>query len=151
MTKKSSNTIFVPYVPNPLDSTHVFTKDENTDELIRNILGNSNSQEAIFEMWYDFFNMHLPFPFNAFAECPIKIKNGNTITSCQLPLTFVELAPLNRCSLDNMILVARKEQDDYGRYVFLQDIRRVENNASVEQILFPFLYWKYFKGKRARK
>lgn len=151
MAKKSSNSYFVPYVPNPLDSTHVFTKDENTDELIRNILGNSNSQEAIFEMWYDYFNMHLPFPFNAFIECPIKIKNGNTITSCQLPMTVMELAPLNRCSSDNMVLVARKERDDYGRYFFLQDIRRVENNELVEKILFPYLYWKYFQGERTRK
>lgn len=78
MTKKSSNTIFVPYTLNLLNSSHVFTKDENTDGFINGILGNSVNRELICEKWYDYFEIYLPFPFNAFVKCPIKIKNGNT-------------------------------------------------------------------------
>lgn len=148
MSKKSPTSEFIPYVPNPLDANYIFTKDDDTDMLIHGILGNADSPQSVCEMWYDYFEMHLPFPFKAFVVCPLKIKNGNTITSCRLPLTIVELAPLNRCSYTNMVFVGTKERDDFGRYFFLQDIRRVVENEPVDQILFPYLYWKYFEGKR---
>jgi len=57
----------------------------------------------------------------------------------------VSLAPIERCPSPYLLFVARVDESDAGRYIFVDDIRKFVDNKDAEQIFIPYIYWLYFE------
>lgn len=139
---------FIPYTPYPFDARHRFEKDESMDELVSQILGNHKEGALALLSWYEYFENHVLFPIDVMVECPIQKRANNSISITSKKMTLVSVAPIERCPMPFILCVARIGEDDAGRFVFVDHIRKFLDNKDAERVFLPYIYWLYFEKNK---
>jgi hypothetical protein len=145
------NSIFIPHTPDPFDAWHKFTKDDAMDDIVSLILGDDSEGPSVLLNWSQYFENHLKLPIEAMVECPIKGLSNNAVSTTNLKMTIVSLAPIEKCPIPFLVFIAKLDKNDAGRYIFADDIRKFLNNLDAEQIFMPYIYWLYFEKNKKLK
>jgi hypothetical protein len=129
------------YTPDPLRDYAQFERDDAMDKNIAYILQGCNSDDEVRDAWHNFFTLYMEFPFEAMVKEPMVEHAGNTASTVYSRTTIHKLAPLNRSSGRNMILVGVTSYHNTSFHIFTQDLREIGKHEHNRDLIILYRYW----------